>query len=878
MDVWALEKLAQRSENDTVPDLVSTAYLAAFGHLLRKEEAPNIGKNLETHYDWNWDEEVRLLSTTFQAEGGNILPLTKLTEGLLKYVSQNPKTIDNLVENCKIVQQNLEQIFRVLHDADRIHQQDVDLARNQLAHGYRFYEVMADGLTSIIEKQVTSLAPEAAMIMLNSLAYMLMKILSYDDDAERPLLETARREQNQIPLRLLPMVVATHWKFTILKKLIMSTQMQLRVNGVTTMCSELLRLWNENKNMEPSQAPVLLCFANFIIDNRIIEYLVGIGSHPEIINESYNILGFLIVTKTYTDSQAATTWETVTSSQDPRVVDALLKMLKNCFNLQNYSSLLLICQQVNTLPMGAFTPAMREFLAALIRELMLKASNDSFACLDAPPYELCVRLVRESSRTSTEFPSGQPDVQNFAGGRLRELLSHGPASDIRHQIYSECIVDVAARTETASGSICVINALLRQNVTTDIRILTTEHGLTKLVIQELESAAAESQQSLAKDSPASVARRELVRNIIIHEPGTISPTLGSQLWKLLVGEGSGSVIDRNTSWQILNTIMKKSSFDNVFLETCFKDHLPALPPSCFAIGTLDFVREAIVSWLDKVRPNFLEEDRTFEDLALDQLWRIILEAPASTIDAPAIGILVEVYVESSLILSLPRAKAKAIHLALVDRCLKQLATAASKLKSYDRENIPGKETDDMLLDDSGGDFQTQEMIFARSLAVLREFLRAYQSKPQFATPKSKPLPPMATSAKDGEKITIKYQTFDGDTHSDVTDFTIGKLDPVASVFAQLEKETGFNNYKVYCNGKVVDPEEVGVCKSMEDLNFSGLVLIQRREGQDGSTNVIAGSKTTLEFEIMKHFDELWGYLGMHETVAKEVGTIRPFCI
>lgn len=878
MDVYALEKHAQQGGNDNAPELVSPSYLAGYGHLLRKEDTPHIGKNLENHYNWNWDDELHLLSASFQSEGGSIEALTNLIEGELKLVSQNPRVIDHLTEPCRLIQYYLGRFYQVLHDennAGRIPLQDVEITRQQVAQGYRYFGIMSNGLSSIIEEKVTFLAPESAMIITHSLAYIFRECMRFEDPAATVKLEKEHNDHPRIPRQHLPMVVATHWRFTILESLIKSTQMQLRVNGVTTMCSELLRLWGENKNQDPSQAPVLLYFANFIIDNRIIEYLVSIGSHPEIIHESYNILGFLIVTKTYTDSQAVTLWQTVQSSQDPRVVDAILKMLRNCFNLQDYNSLLLLCEQVNKLELVSFTLlTMRDFVAALFRELIHKANSESIHCLNAAPYELCVRLIRESSKVTPEFPSGQTDIQHYAGGRLRDILPHGPASDIRHQIYSECIVDVDARTDTAAGSICVINALLRQNINSDMRILTAEHGLTKLIIQELESTATGDVTSLINETPANIARRELIRNIILYEPGTISPTLGSKLWNLLVGEGSKSVLDRNTSWQILNNTMKKSSFNNVFLDICFKKHLPLLPPDCFTSGTMDFIGQAMYAWLEKVTPTFVSEARTFEDISLDQLWRLILEAPPNTIDALAIDSLVVVYVESELISSLPRSKAKVIHLALVDRCLKQLAGAALKLKSFDQRNISEKDTDKMLLDGSDDDFHTQEMIFARSLAVLREFLKAYQSKPQFAVPKAKTLPPVTTTTQQDEKVSIKYQSFDGDTHSSMSDVTVGKLEPVATLFAQLEQETGFKNYKVFWHGHEIDPEEVGVCKSVEDLNLGGLILIQRRDAKNGSN--ISASKTTIEFEIMKHFDELWGYLGMHEKVAKEVRMLSMF--
>jgi ubiquitin carboxyl-terminal hydrolase 34 len=369
-----------------------------------------------------------------------------------------------------------------------------------------------------------------------------------------------------------------------------------------------------------------------------------------------------------------------------------------------------------------------------------------------------------------------------------------------------------------------------------------------------------------RNSPANQARRELLLTIIINEPGTISPDLGAQLWSLLVGSESKSVTDRNSSWQILNNAVKKSAPNNVFIASCFRDYLPKLPPDCFTIGALDFAREAISSWLEEVRHDFVEEDRAFESPALEQLWRMIVTAPPNTIDAPAITILVEVYLESELMTSMPRSKARSIHLTLVDRCLKELAAAAIKLKTFNGSTA-NLEDGAMELVASEDEFSEQEKIFARSLAVLREFLKAYQLKPQFASPKSKsPIASTQNSVK-GEPLTVKYQSFDGNTHTEVKNLTLGKLNNATSLIASLQKATGFTNYKVYYGGKLFDPDENEISKSLDELNLNGLFLVQRREDAEGQSQ---GNKTSLELEITKHFDELWGYLAMHEKVAQEV--------
>jgi ubiquitin carboxyl-terminal hydrolase 34 len=867
MDVRTLEYYP-RANNDQEPDLGSRVYLYAFSFLLRKEEHSHIGRNLETHYSWNWDDDAALMSDSFQTEGGTILALTKLVRGQLNFMSRNPKVVDTFTDPCRIACKLFIDAAANIEDGDQQHPQINQAARQKISQGYEFYTLMSAGLETIIDKHVTFLSQDAAAAHLYNLPLFLKVAISQEISAARDLLETKRRQHTMLVRKQFPTVISKEWKFTILKKLITSAQMQLRVIGVTTMCSDLLELYQRNKGSDPTASPILLYFAEFVLDNQLVDYIVGIGSHPEIINESNNILGFLIVTKTYKSAQTDKIWQTVMTSQDPRVVEAILRMVMRCLNLYDYRSLLYLCKKVCDVPIESFTVPMREFSQNLFKDLVVKAMSDQVHYLGAPPYDLCVRLIRESSIISPECPAGYPEIQAFAASRLRELLQQGPGPEARTAIYLSCLEDISSRTPTAPGSICVINALLRQN-NTDLRRLCNDHSLTQLVVEELESAVAADRHSTARNSPAGNARRELLMSLIIHEPATINPDLGKRLWNVLVGSGSKSIIERNSSWLILNSATKKSSTKNVFVASCYRDYLPKLPPHCFTTGALDFAREAIVAWLDEIRPDFIAEDRTFESQALEQLWRMILTAPPNTIDAAAINILVEVYVDHSLILTMPRAKARSIHLALVDRCLDQLKTAASKLKTFSDGASSGSD-EGMVIVASEDQFQEQEKIFARSLAVLREFLRAYQSKPQFATPKARSLTTITMADVAGEPLTVKYQSFDGNKHTEVKSLTLGKLNTAAALFASLQKVTGFKNYKVYCGGKEFDPDEIEVCKSLDDLNLNGLVLIQRREDSDGIPIHLNGTKPTLENEIMKHFDDLWGYLSMHEKVAQEV--------
>ncbi|CZT00238.1 related to DFFRY protein [Rhynchosporium graminicola] len=870
MDVRTLFR--ESNSRNSEPDLASQPFVHALAHLILDEESSgHIGKNLHTYYSWSWGDDSQAMGEAFQEEGGDVFNMTKLTRGKLALMSGNPKMIKSFSDHSRIVSKIVSEVERVLNGRSMHTKLDTEEAYQKLRNAYEFFVVMSDGLDCIIEKHLTYLTGDSATMHMNTLRGILRIAIEYDIEQVRAFVNAQRNEHRDMCQKNLPDAISLGWKFGILKRLITSSQMQLRVVGVTTMCNELLGLHSRYKDSDPSRQPILLLFSAFILENQLVDYLVGIGSHPEIISESGNIIGFLVVTKTYTHQQTDMIWQTVSTSQDPRVVEAILAMLKRCLNLYDYSSLLYLCEKAMGIPIDLFNVPMREFCSHLFKELGSKFQDHSRS-LDQQPYDLCVRLIRESSVSSAACPLGYPGIQSFASNKFHDLLRFGPTSEARTDIHQSCITDIAARTSTVPGSICVISILLQEHLGSDLKKLTVEHGLTNLLIEELESvvqAERDTGDILASSSAASSARLELIQMIIVNEPEAITPELGTRLWDVLVGSRSNASSQRNISWQVLNNTAKNHPL-NAFIKSCFRDHLQTLPPHCYTTGSLDFVREAITAWFNDVYDFFVDRNRTFDSPALDQLWRMILTAPPDTIDALAINILVETYVSSALIMKIPRQMARSVHSTLVNRCLEQLKGAAAKLKTFNGE--PSTDSDDsMIIVASEDQFQEQEMIFARSLAVLREFLRAYQTKPQFAPPKTRSSIITAPLQMDGEPLAIKYQAFDGNDQTEVTKLNLGTLNTVASLFARLENATGFKNYRVYCGGAILDPEEMDISQKLQDLQcLKALLLVHRKEDSPGLPGRLSSDKTTLEFEITKHCKDLWGYLGMHEKVAQEI--------
>lgn len=860
---------------DQTSELVSPHFLRTYAQLQKFDtELSHIGKSMEACFNWKWDEDTAEFQAYFEEGGGSMILLTRYVEGQLRLIPNYPRLFENLTDPTRLVERMsaVASTTTKRQAAPDVH----DDAMRKLAIGYEYFNIMSSGLDSIIEKNVTFLTPDAATTHLSCLSYILWVAASAIPQIASARFESQKMIIPGISEAHLSKVAAVDWKVSVLQKLITSSQMQLRVIGVTTLCVDLVSLFGshrpkEGKEANSSNIAILSYFAKFLLQHKLIDYIVGIGSHPEIINESHNIVGFLVVTKTYQDEHTDTIWQTVTTSQDPRVVEAILKMVKKIFHLYEFPQCLYICQKVAALPIQAFTVAMRNFCESLFRELAHKLGPRD---LDISPYEICVRLIRESSITSDDCPNGYPEIQSFAASNLRELLVHGPGPEARNGIYLSCIRDISEKSATAPGSICVISALLHQSLMPDLQALTTQHGLTRLMIDELESNIA-GHRSLAYDSPANIARREIILQIILMDPDTINAELGTRLWNLLVGSQSNDAADRLAGWQILNKAFQKVKFSNRYLVICFQSYLPKLEPAYFSDGTLLFVKNGVYFWLDEQDKESQENDDiklnlSFDSFAIEQLWRIIESAPQGTVYEMAIQELVSVYV-GPFVRSLPLIKARELHLAFLTRCLDKLANAAHQLKTSSTGEASGDDGD-MVMVISESQIKEQELLFTRSLAALRTFLAAYSSTAHFATPKLRSAIKIPSVTAHGTSLTIFYQAF-GETTSSIKKLTIGADEDAATLVAKLQKETDFTSCRVFYGGKELKHEEAELCKSVQELNLNGLVLVKRRDETDP---LLPSNKGPLELEITRKFDQIWSYLGMQENLAEKVRVNTDF--
>ncbi|KAL3953540.1 hypothetical protein ACCO45_011496 [Purpureocillium lilacinum] len=603
--------------------------------------------------------------------------------------------------------------------------------------------------------------------------------------------------------------------------------MHIRMAGVTTLCTHLIKLWKRfNERAEYCSLDLVQHLAGYLLQTGLIDYILGGSCHPEIIVESANIIGFLVVTKTYHAEHSDQIWHGLTSSQDPRVVDALRRVHNTLLALFDLAELLRICQKFQSLPLERFSA-----------------------------------------------PIVDREVQHLAMQKFKELLGYGPDADGRAQLYQSCILDIASKSTTTLGSLWCLSMAIRNETVTQMQVLTEHHDLAKLLVEELEHAG------LTDRSGAGCAvfsgiinhpRREFVTNLIQLQPESIDNDLGPRLWDLLVGSKSTCSDDRRAGWHIILGTSRRTSFRNTFLETCFASFLPTLPTEYLCDGVLEFVREKLQCFSNE-GGTILDDETPVVRTAIEQLWRLILEAEDSTLVIQAISTLtLGVYLEGGSITGHPSPHAQRMHLALVSRCLDQLKRAADVLK---RSLGDASSSDDNSMAIVISDVETakQERVFTRSLQLLRFFLKKYQSKPNFAVADLRSFMSRTPDRVEGDSAQLKYQSFDGDEQTDIMPLNIGKLNTVSSLLASLREETGFDNYRAYYRGRQLMPVEEDICKSLQELDIQdGFIIVKREENYSSSPRRIKPGSLPLEVEVLAHFEELWDYLSMEERIAGEI--------
>ena len=746
-------------------------------------------------------------------------------------------------------------------------------------------EVVYWQLHQIVEKQA-SLPRDLLKESCHHLSNLLHAVAQASRQIAQELYEVKEGSRAGLSDDDLPQLVNRAWKLSLLKKCMVAGRMEVRAQGLEYMSEELLDAWTKYGSTDITH-PVMVFLANFILKHSLVEYLVGVDSHLQLMDRGTNIIGFLVVTHKYTSHETDTIWHAVTTSQNPRAVAAILSMLKGIFTLSKYSSLVYLCQKLNEVPLQCFDGAMMAYAAALLGNTREKFRQvQQRAKLDIHPYDLCIRLIREA--TSSDIPSahGASEVCQFALKQLSELMALGPELSERKRIYQECVRDIGQKNSHAVGSIYVINSLLGQHrspadMAVDLSVLANELDLTRLLIEEL-ACTLDSDATNNSRQTAVKPRLDLLALLIIYESPSITAHLADQLWDSLFGKDPLGLQERDAGWNMLCGVMNRIRSRNGFITRCIDVYLPALQPEHFTPAVLGFSQQAIQyeHRLDPPRPAC--EHEIVIIAGTEQVWRIVLGAPDHAIATQAIQFLVDLYLTAPVIEKAPPSAVEATHLAIVDRCVAQLTSAASKLRSYNDGTMSG-EDEPMVLVASEDEIRAEEQSFSRSLLLLREILHRLRNDPHHSprprTVTVMPETPVSDQVMNGELVQIRYQMSAGNSEAPIKIMDVGDQETCDELRESFARATGFPTFKLYCAGFLLDLHE-NASRSIRHLNFGPnpfIIVNQIHEKADEHDDTSLGGLTSVEVELLKHFDELYDLLGMDERLAGEVRCCHFSC-
>lgn len=871
-----------RSPDELQPrDFISTYYLIAFSSITRRDVLQQRDEDRIRTPERDEITEImdRFLSYYDFPPCGTLLLLDRLLQAQIAMMPTTPRIIENFGQVCAMASFIIREAYRKLSGPTH-RLPGVNALNSRIALGHDVFKIASAALSTVIENHITQLTYDNANQQISALGDMILFCLKADNTAAAVVIEAFRAAHPEIRVDFIPEVYAMEWRFGMFCRLIMCSQMQLRVMAVTNLCQELVSCWRRYGEHLPESArgvPVLKLISNFLAATGVVSYLLGPTCHPEITAESGNIIGFLAVTRTYTNEHTDLFWQTVTNTQDPRISEALLRMTGRITHLFSYDAAIYLCQKLLELPVSAYNQTMREFCDAILRHVSSKAPLEG-PPLNTVPFAVCLHILRESSVPGQNTPTAYPELQSFAIEKLGELLkSVGIEPDQRQILYRSCLSDIREKSSTTLGSLCAINIINRHFGSRDLAVLTAENNLTELVVNDIENAIFEGRQL---GSPAVISgipnspRRDTILQIVVSHASTLTPELSARLWNLMVGPGAACTDDRNASWKVLIACMKRNRLENnPFLFLCFNEFLPALPPTCFCQGLLEFIQDSLMPLVNDIGSIVLDdEDANADHSILEQLWRIVLTAPPGTIECDAISLLMkDVYIESRLILSFPHHRARKVHLALVNRCLQHLSSAAKKLKSFSVDGSSGGDDESLVVVASESQIHEQEALFVRSLSVLKEFHRLYRSKAYFSTPDLGSY--LAESPRDikGEPAQLKYQSFDGTSQTEVKPLNIGRRNTAGSLLASLKEATGFDNYRVFYRGQAFMPQESDICRPLEELRIhDGLILVKKESDPQTPPPQVRPGTSPVDIEILGHFKELWEYLSLEEKLSREI--------
>ena len=863
------------ADANTTPDLISDRYLTPLQPLMRYD-AP-CWRSLVEPARYNIKKSILVLLARFASmPADGIKCLTETASRILDRPASLTALIPKFTSHF-MVPSFMASAYRIM---------PVDTKTAVLSflpeQMHEYFDQINARLQILITKQIPGLSITFCQNLISALSNILTIVTSSDEGAARSLCD----QMGIIGPGLSPDeradLLQLSWKFDTLKKCIVEGRMEIRVQGVDSMQQDLVSSYKKyvDGRLDRSEHPIAQFLSDFLIRNRIVHYLVSADSHPQLIHRSSNIIGFLIVTGRFSDSDIDVIWNAIASNLESRSGEAVLNMLSQCLSLCACSTLGYLIGKLNEVPVSGFDSKMQHFTSQLFNHLRDKWSPDDSDVarrLDVPPHDLWIRLIRQAAPDEPGSPDNARNVRDWACWHLRHLLQLGPTHEEKENILAECLDDISSPKLCATGSILAISSLIGEHKSYYIQHLSRNLNMTNILVNDLcrtVDGDAGAHMSSTSSHERLMIRLNLLSSVLHIAPETLSAEDASLLWDVLVGHKAISDTARDAAWESLINIARSSGSRNPYIDLCISKLLPNLHPRFLVPGCLAFA-EVVKHYIVQSAESRSPDEQLQGPTAAELMWHLSLTVPSGRagMERRAISMLIELYLDSPDAHRRSREANDSLHIELVERCIRQLTSAASRLRSYNDGTSSG-EDEPMVIVASDDEAQAQKLCFLRSLMILKEFVQGVRSRPMYSPSPEMPskLPKDFDQLK-GEPIAIKYQAFPGGRkNGDISIFHVGSLETVNGFSQKMSLLTGFSNFIAIAGGKKLPLDSWGDRK-LEEVDFytKGLLLIRRTATAEAMPNeILESGLRPMEIEVLRHFDDLYKLLIMEDGLALQV--------
>ena len=868
------------ADANTIPDLISDRYLAPLQHLMRCDA--QCWRSLVEPARYNIKKSILVILARFASKPADgIKCLTETASRIL----DRPTSLNALIPKFTshfLVPSFMASAYRTM---------PIDTKTAVLpflsAQLHKYFDEINARLQMLISKQVPGLSINFCQNLIYALSTVLSAITSSDEVIARDFCDQMGVVVPELSPDERAELLQLSWKFQTLKKCIMEGRMEIRVQGVESMQQDLVNTYKKyiENRMDRPEHPIAQFLSEFLIRSRVVHYLVSADSHPQLIHRSFNIIGFLIVTGKFTHSDIDVIWNAITSNLESRSAEAILNMLDQCLPLCACSTLSYLIGKLNEVSVSGFDAKMQHFTSHLFTQLRDKWSlenSDATRKLDVRPYDLCIRLTRQAAPDEPGSPDNARTVREWACWSIRQLLQLGPTHEEKEGILAECLGDISSPRSCATGSILAISSLITEHKSYYVQHLSRNLNMTTILINDLcrmVEDSSEAHMSLTSLHERLMIRLNLLSSVLHLAPETLSAENASLLWEVLVGSKAISDTARDAAWDNFINVARSSRSRNPYIDLCISKLLPNLHPRFMVPGCLAFA-ENVKHYIVQTAQSRSPDEQFQGPTAAELMWHLSLTVPPGRagMELRAIGMLIELYLDSPDAHRRSREANDSLHVELVERCMRQLTTAASKLKSYSDGTSSG-EDEPMVIVASDDEAKAQKLCFLRSLMILKEFVQGVRSRPMYSPSPEIPskLPKDFYQLK-GEPITIKYQAFSGGRkNGDISLFNVGSLETVNGFSQKISLLTGFSKFIAIAGGKKLPLESWGDRK-LEDIDFytKGLLLVRRIATAEAMPNdMLESGLRPMEIEVLRHFDDMYKLLTMEDGLALQASRVSP---